>query len=197
LPFLGSAISFGSDAIGYINQCRSVHGEAFTMVVGGSKMTMITDVSAFPTYFKSVKSLQFTPVTCEIVANAWGSTVSNLEHLMIHTEHSLHRLGVQKLQNSDAVEKLAHQMEIALDDVFEESIMKNEVSSSSSPSEVVVPMFQTICWCIFKATTMVHFGPQFATDEDFKEFVAFDKAFAMIVAGVPTSAKRFIVFFFL
>lgn len=36
-PFIGSAVSFGSDTIGFIRAAREAHGPAFTVIIAGSE----------------------------------------------------------------------------------------------------------------------------------------------------------------
>ena len=52
LPFIGSAIQFGSDPLAFLRAQMKKHGDVFTAVVGGERMVFICDHSNWNSVFR-------------------------------------------------------------------------------------------------------------------------------------------------
>ncbi|MEZ5507915.1 MAG: cytochrome P450 [Gammaproteobacteria bacterium] len=72
LPWLGHGIAFGKDADALLQRLRARHGDAFTLLLGGKRMTFLLNPHDAPAFFKQSKPLVAGPISKEISGKAFG-----------------------------------------------------------------------------------------------------------------------------
>jgi len=185
-PFIGSALSFGSDTLSFIRSSRQAYGPAFTVIIGGQRMTFITDPLAYPKFLKMVKVLPFTPVADDVMVKVFGLSRKTMDLLSGELAKKIHDITIENMQGKHALASLTVSAATAL-----ESALSIEAVVGSAPKLLDgwarVPFYNTVALALFKATSTAIFGANFATKENFDAFMAFDKDFPLMVAGVPMS----------
>jgi prostacyclin synthase len=56
IPFVGVALEFGKDAVSFLKKQMGIHGDVFSLLVAGRKMTFLCDVKYYGIFFESDKS---------------------------------------------------------------------------------------------------------------------------------------------
>ncbi len=72
VPFLGHALAFGRDLGGLLRACQASHGDVFTLLVAGQRMTFFLDPHSFVDVLKAGSALTFDGVADEISQRAFG-----------------------------------------------------------------------------------------------------------------------------
>jgi len=87
LPFLGHALDFGRDAAALLRACQKTHGDVFTLLIAGKRMTFVLDPHCYPDVLKAGDALSFVQISDEIGSRAFGhgsSLAAGLDPDVIH-----------------------------------------------------------------------------------------------------------------
>lgn len=76
LPFLGHALAMGRDLVAMLRECQREHGDVFTLLVAGQRMTCILDPADFLPVLKAQDTLTF-----HEIGETFGSRVFGYESL--------------------------------------------------------------------------------------------------------------------
>ena len=73
LPYLGVAIDFAKDAVSFLRQLRDKHGEVFTVLLAGKRLTFLTNTNHINVLLKGPSQLDFI-VDAEFCDRVVGTT---------------------------------------------------------------------------------------------------------------------------
>ncbi len=76
IPFLGHALDFGRDAAALLRACQKTHGDVFTLLIAGKRMTFVLDPQCYLDVLKAGDELSFDIIADEISAHAFGTRPS-------------------------------------------------------------------------------------------------------------------------
>jgi cytochrome P450 len=171
LPHLGSALSVGRDAPRYLAACRERHGDVFTLIVAGRRMTFVLDPLSYVAVLKCPQ-LQFGPVEDEAMALGFGlpgvrermpfdqlveydHTYLKGPHLAPVTARMAERLGPAMLR-------------------------------AASHDWRAVELYELVWRLLFAAGTDALFGDGHGEDEQLAaSFKQFDRAFPLLMGDLP------------
>lgn len=74
-PFLGHAVAFGRDVTGLLRACQAHHGDVFTLLIAGRRMTFVLDPLCYPDVLKA-DALSFDAIADEFSTRAFGHAPS-------------------------------------------------------------------------------------------------------------------------
>ncbi len=171
LPWLGSALAFGKNLGDLLRGCQQRHGDVFTLVVAGKRMTFVLDPLDFPEVLRRVEELSFVEIADDISAKAFGhsrAVEKQMSQEAVHAQYSSHL----KAANIGALSaRMAEELSLILDDA----------PGGWQPGE----LFAFVSRCMFSAGTDALFGSGVAGADALRAFQRFDRQFPLLVAGVP------------
>lgn len=85
LPFFGHARAFGVDLGAHLKALQREHGDVFTLLVAGRRMTFILDPHSYPHLLRAQEDLSFTELNYDITTRAFGVS-SEVLGRMSHAE---------------------------------------------------------------------------------------------------------------
>ncbi|PRP93189.1 Lanosterol 14-alpha demethylase [Enhygromyxa salina] len=169
LPFLGVALPFGRDAMGFLAQAREDHGDVFTLLVGGRRMTFVLDPMGVPEVLKA-KPLSFEPIGDEVMASAFGLP----EIRDLDGQEPLEKLARVYLKGQH-LGPVTGRMEARLRRLLPELLGERRE----------LELYRFIWELMFAAGTDALFGDALADPELARAFEDFDRDFPLMVAGMP------------
>jgi cytochrome P450 len=170
IPFLGTGVSFGKDALEFLTQCRAKHGDVFTLYLAGKRMTFVLDPKSYNAVL-TPKNMSFHVVVDEVVTNAL-SYPKVRERLPIE---KLERIGRDLLKGAP-LQRVGERMQASL---------AREIQTRLDPDWQEVGLYQWVREIIFMGATEAVFGSGVANKEALRLFTLFDKHFPMMAGGVP------------
>ena len=170
LPWIGSGLKFGTDTDNFIKDCQRKHGDAFTLLLGGKRVHVLTNPHDFSTVFKQVADLRFDPIQEELAPRMFGYKANDLQ--MSHDEH--HAVLYRKFKGEN-LEAPTIGMQLELERLF----LKQ---SSDWQSGLLLEFIQQIA---FEAGTNALFGEGSYNDDRYKSFRKIDHSLPLLAAGVP------------
>ena len=185
LPFLGSALAFGSNPPAFLIACRARYGECFTVNLAGRRMTFVTSPLDYSTVFKH-RELSFA-----VVANKFLREV--LDHGeksvgVAHIDHAIHAQHITHL-SGDALDELTRNTHIQI----RAWMKKDRAAHFTSPTTATsteqqqyrqIGLRQWITDLAFEAGVQAVFGSGLDIPSLQPLFTAFDDAFPLL-AGAP------------
>lgn len=172
LPFFGCAIEFGRHAGDLLAACQREHGDVFTLLVAGERMTFVLDPHAYPTILKLQKELTFDGIAFELSATAFGHSRAWEQVLDISVFRDLYG---QHLKGA-ALGGLTDRMQVNLTAFA--TALERDGRQTARLSDLVSR------W-MFEAGMDTLFGEGAARDGGLDDFRTYDRAFPLLVAGVP------------
>ncbi|KDO21197.1 hypothetical protein SPRG_22273 [Saprolegnia parasitica CBS 223.65] len=183
IPFVGSSLAFSKDPIAFLNMCQATHGSVFTVLLAGRRMTFFTSPKHYATILKS-KSLSHKPIFSEIEEVAFGQ-----DPVFTHYRNDLRKTDANLTRfNSLPTPFLANRGAV-LDLIQRTFACQRAVLATLAPQQHGVSLLTLVEHAIFASGSAVMFGervlaahPRMADD-----FLAFDAAFPLLVAGCVPS----------
>lgn len=170
LPWLGVAREFGRDLTALLLACRARHGDVFTLVVAGSRVTFVLDPLDFPEVLRRVDDLSFAEVADPIGERAFGYSPALSRPEMraaIEASYAAHlkaaRLG-----------PLSQGFATRLDAVLAAAAPKGWQTGS---------LYPFVEHAVFTANTDAIFGAGTASAAMLATFRRFDAAFPLLAGG--------------
>eukprot|EP01087_Luapelamoeba_hula_P010277 TRINITY_DN271_c0_g1_i1.p1 TRINITY_DN271_c0_g1~~TRINITY_DN271_c0_g1_i1.p1 ORF type:complete len:515 (-),score=105.69 TRINITY_DN271_c0_g1_i1:82-1626(-) len=175
IPFLGHALSFGKNPLGFIRECQKKHGPVFTVIIAGKRMTFITDPLSYPAFFRNSKTLSFKEITNEIT-----SKVLRSDRPWTDQEYDdVHRYYTKYLQGEELV-PLTNRLQEELESRFVAALGEKRGKFWQEG-----PLYEFVVRSIFFSSVPGFFGDGFGMEQTFQDYRTFDKYFALPLAGVP------------
>ena len=184
LPWLGHGIAFGKDADALLQRLRARHGDAFTLLLGGKRMTFLLNPHDAPAFFKQSKTLVAGPISKEISGKAfgidWSQYAVDVHEVQVPFDKSMRKsvIGPMTLHMQ---EKAAARLQ---------ALGRHHWQSGE--------LFRFVAKLVFDAGGEAMLGDGLFDDPAlFEEFLHFDKRFPLLVSGLPRQiffrrAERFL-----
>ena len=96
VPFLGDALRFGRDAGAFLAAERARHGDVFTVLIAGQRMTFVLDPHDAPQVLKQTEALRFHDLADKILVHAFGmdpAVVARSDAAVLHSLFGQHTKG--------------------------------------------------------------------------------------------------------
>jgi cytochrome P450 len=170
VPFVGCAVAFGRDAPAFLSACRARHGDVFTLLVAGRRMTFVLDPHAVPAVLQQ-EGLAFTELAFELSARifghppVWADAVPEI--LRITKDHL----------KGEALAELSARTRERIDAML----------SAPRAGGTVHGLRDFVDQVLFVAGADTLYGEGFSTPEVVADFARFDRAFPLLAAGVPAA----------
>lgn len=177
LPWLGSALELGRDLGALLDRCRRAHGDVFTLVVAGKRMTFVLDPLDFPEVLRRADELSFTEISDDISVHAFGHSRAVEKPALRAEIHGLYGGHLKAARLGPLSEGFARQLDVVL------PAAARDAASTRS-------LYRFVSECVFMAGTDALFGAGTADREALARFDRFDGAFPLLAAGVPAWALR-------
>ncbi|MFO0626924.1 MAG: cytochrome P450 [Polyangiales bacterium] len=172
-PLLGSALPFGRDAPAFLADCRRRHGDIFTLVVAGQRMTFVLDPHSHAAVLKRQGELSFHELAHEISARAFGHT-----RLQGERATAMERATAAHLKGP-ALAALTDRAQQRLD-----AWLRGAQTDPDTP----VALYAFVRRALFVVGAETLFGEGPWDDAARVDFERFDHHFPLLVAGVPAAA---------
>ncbi len=175
LPFLGVALSFGRDAMALLDRCRRIHGDVFTLYVGGRRMTFVVDPLSYADVLKA-KQLSFAPIAEEVMHSGFG----------VHGVHEIECIErLEQLQRVYLKGQHLSPLTARMDQRLRALILELGKRCEPGQPELEVPLHRLVWDLMFAAGTDAMFGEDRNDPEAAKAFADFDRQFPLLLAGMP------------
>jgi len=179
LPFLGSALDFGSDALKLLEAQRRKHGDVFVIVVAGNRMVFVCDEKA-AAKIASSRDLKFSPFVMDVLVKAFGFPRAHAPLYFEKVDSATHKQMAEFLLNASALEALTAETSARIDAVVARLV--REARREWSLYDLVKQVtFEAMVGAIFGETVL---------GDDPKTLLRivddFDEAFPLLVAGAPS-----------
>jgi cytochrome P450 len=174
LPFLGHALAVGRDLRALLRDCQRAHGDVFTLLVAGQRMTFVLDPFSYPHVLKAQGDLSFHELGEQFGQRAFGylpferSGVDGHAIEGFFTEH-LKGAGLAPL-----TARAGERLRVAL---------AREASGAWRETD----LHALVARCVFIAGIEALFGDGAADEQLVADFMRFDRWFPLLVAGTPIS----------
>lgn len=170
LPFLGLAPAFGRDAMALLGELRAEHGDVFTLLVAGQRMTFVLDPLAYPEVLKA-KQLSFEPIANEVMHEGFGYP-------------DIHRLGARE-QLEEVNRAMLKGQHLSPLTGRMEARLRTLVAALGDATPRELGLHELIWDLMFAAGTDAIFGDTARDAAMAKAFADFDREFPLMVAGMP------------
>jgi len=175
VPFIGHAVAFGRDPIGFTTTCRERYGDVFVLKFPGGPRTVLVNPMDFPAYFKE-KRLQSSVVVLEIGARIFGFDLEGLgpdEAKML-----THVFGA--MIKGDYLQPLNR--------AFQERLVSRlHPYTAGSCRDTLMRWIQEH---VFAAGVEAFFGHGFYSKQVFDDFTTVDRHAPLLAAGMPVGLLR-------
>lgn len=167
LPLIGDALQFGRDAGAYLSELRARHGDVFTVLIAGQRMTFVLHPHDGPRVLKENDALRFRDMADQISMRVFAHSVEILQR----SQHAdIQRMFNQHLKG-DGLPELGSRMGQAL--------LRHE------PGPGQGDLYPMVSRWMFLAGSDVLWGQGLASDAAWQDFQRFDEAFPLLLAGAP------------
>ncbi len=177
LPWLGSALEFGRDLAALLEKCRHKHGDVFTLMVAGQRMTFVLDPLDFPEVLRRVDDLSFQEIADDISTHAFGHSRAVEAPVVREAIHDQYAANLKAAR----LAPLSENFGACLDPVL---------AAATPTTWTTRPLFAFVHELVFTAGTDALFGPGTATPAARAAFERFDAVFPLLAAGVPVRLFR-------
>lgn len=172
LPFLGHALAVGSDLRGLLRDCQRAHGDVFTLLVAGRRMTFIVDPFSYPHVLKAQDDLSFHELADEFSHRAFGILRFGRSGLDIEATNDLYSRYLKGPMLGSLTTRAGERTRVAL-------------AREAGPSWREVGLYELVSRCVFMAGLEALFGDGAADGDLISEFRRYDHRFPLLVAGTP------------
>jgi len=170
LPFLGHALAMGRDLVAVLRACQLEHGDVFTLLVAGQRMTCILDPADFLPVLKAQDKLTF-----HEVGETFGSRVFGYEPLPagpgLDEVVGLYNLHLKHAALDTLTARMDARLRAAMDRFAGDAWQGDE-------------LFAFTARCMFTAGVETLFGGDI-DDRYLADFRRLDRWFALIASGAP------------
>ena len=175
IPYIGSAIPFGTNPTAFVNNCVKKYGGYFSVYLAGQESIFIVDPSLFAAV-RTNKSLSMRPLI-KSVEMAMGIPEKQAEEEVSPESVEMYHRLFKLLMKSDSLEVLTQRTEKELLRIMKR--LKEQESLSG------VSFYRLVQEVTFEASVISLFGTNFYSKEKLDEFLLFDQFFPLFMAQVP------------
>jgi hypothetical protein len=176
VPFVGSAIAFGKNPVGFIHRNRDRLGNAFMVTFQGHRTVFLADPRAYTSVFKQKDVLRLYDIAEDLVANAF-LVPKHVLHL--YSKQRVHDIMQEYLRTDSALHQLSDRiyryLVVELQQVLAEPAFSGEQVNFAAFCERV----------FFPASYRMLMGSDAYRPEMLDGFRRFEKALPFLGAGMP------------
>lgn len=172
VPFLGCAVPFGKDAPAFLRRCRAEHGDVFTVLIGGERMTFVLDPHAVPGLLRERKRLSFAALAHDLSARAFG-------HPRLHDPlaSDLMRITGDSLKRE----------ELPLLSARAQQVLDRWLGAQGGPGWIEAELYDFVQRAMFVVGCESIFGGDWTDARLLDDFLRFDERFPMLAGGLPAA----------
>ncbi|KAI9327939.1 cytochrome P450 [Zopfochytrium polystomum] len=174
IPFLGSALAFNKDPVGFLRRCRDRYGPVFRLHIAGKNMVFVVDQALFGAVLRT-PALTFQPIKDAMVKSVMGAPDAYFASLPADRAAYEHTVYVKYLLNGQG----------GLDNLLPAAVAELSRLIDALPTDQPLPLYSTLSKLIFVAGTRTLFGDAVDADAVYADFLEFDAGFPLLVAGAP------------
>ncbi|RIA95986.1 cytochrome P450 [Glomus cerebriforme] len=177
IPWIGSAIPYGTNPTKFLSECREKYGNIFTLKLAGKNITFLLDPLVLPLIFKE-KNFVFSSFADKIVQQAFSidkSTTARMSH---------QARNPQKYLGGENLLKLIENTKIKLVDTILNKIKSND-NFDNKPEWKQGYFYDFIARILWISSTEGFFGKGFAEEDMWNDFYTFDNKFPILISGIP------------
>ncbi len=171
LPFLGHARAFGVDLGAHLQALQRDHGDVFTLLVAGRRMTFILDPHSYPALLRAQEDLSFAEIGDEITPRAFGVS-KEVARRVSHDELDAFYVHLKGAELDRLRARTAERLTLAM-------------ARESAPDWRAHSLYAFVARAVFTASMEALFGDGAADGDVQAAFERYDRWFPLIVAGVP------------
>ncbi|KAI8619228.1 cytochrome P450 [Chytriomyces sp. MP71] len=179
IPFVGNAIAFGRDPVGFMRECRARHGAFFRTLIAGKQLAFFVDHSHFHALLKAPQ-LSFESFERDVSTRVFGLSPEFMASVPADYQAVVHRQHVQFLLNGPG----------GLDGLVASSVQSQSRLIEALPLNTTLPLFSTLARISFESTTNSLYGNAVFSSDLFEALADFDASFGFLVSGAPPFLVR-------
>jgi cytochrome P450 len=177
LPFLGHALDFGRDAAALLRACQKTHGDVFTLLIAGKRMTFVLDPHAYVDVVKAGEELSFDAIAADFSRHAFGFSP-----------------GADSRLDPAAIREISHEIlkgsGLAPLNARTHERVQAHLGAVGGPQWQEDKLYTFVHRHLFAINMETLFGVGAPAPDSEAEFRVLDDAFPMLVAGVPARFLR-------
>ncbi|KAL6078143.1 sterol 12-alpha-hydroxylase [Balamuthia mandrillaris] len=188
LPWVGVLPAFAKDAGNLLFRCKERHGDVFTLIVAGQRLTFLTDPACYGQIFKAKKELlSFRQLAEDVSDKAFALPVHEIPP---EKEQVLARQYITCLQGEE-LGALTLNMQRHLHHIFAQQLLmapkqageeeKNEGDNGWRTGH----LFEFVTRVMNEAGIKTVFGEECWSESMLQQHLTFDGGFPLLVAGMP------------
>lgn len=177
LPWLGVGLDFRRDPVKLLKRLHKKHGDVFTCILGGSRMTFITNAHDGTALIKQSgpgRDLDFEPKSKEIAKKVFGHDIERSVRMHHVDMNHLSRIHMTGLMNPDGLQQLTSRMcQTMVSELYQKIPLLEQKWQCR-------PMYSFITQLVFAAASKSMFGENNDIPWDtevYNKFMKFDRSF--------------------
>lgn len=175
LPFLGHALAMGRDLRGLLRDCQREHGDVFTLLVAGTRMTFVMDPFSFPHVLRAEDDMSFHDIEEMFGRRAFGYLPMARSGLDRDEVDSLYGRFLKSAVVGPLSARACDRLRVAL---------AHEVGADWRQRG----LYELVSRSVFTAGLEALFGVGVADHDLVDDFIRYDRWFPVLVAGAPIAA---------
>ena len=185
LPWLGVALSFLRNPERFLLKCQQLHGDIFTLYMGGKRMHVVSDsISGIPTVYRNFKVFQFSLLSNHIDIVLFGLSEKQAKDTDLYKAH-IEKLAPNLLAQN-MVDGLVEAFSNNLKPVLAREIQKLDVDGQLGRDGVIVDLDVWLKKIMFESSGKALFGETWPIEDSFIEsYAQFDEQVYEIVKEYP------------
>ena len=186
IPYLGSALSFGSNPHKFLETCRNKFGNIFTIYLAGKRMHFLCDPKSYISIFRN-KNLSFAQVGNDIALSVLDVKPSSIG--IEQVDKSVHQQYTKYLLGADGLNELIANTDRELRSFIEKDKQNITFYNNNNNNNIIIKknalLFEFVYECIFTCAARAIFGNELNINNLQHLFTQFDKSFPLLVAKIP------------
>jgi hypothetical protein len=185
LPWLGVALSFLRNPERFLLKCQQLHGDIFTLYMGGKRMHVVSDsISGIPTVHRNFKVFQFSLLSNHIDIVLLGLSEKQAKDTDLYKAH-IEKLAPNLLAQN-MVDGLVEAFSNNLKLILAREIQKLDVDGQLGRDGVIVDLDAWLKKIMFESSGKALFGETWPIEDSFIEsYAQFDEQVYEIVKEYP------------
>jgi Cytochrome P450 len=190
IPFLGVAFEFLRNPEQLLLKCQELHGDIFTLYIGGKRMHIICDsINAIPTIYRNFNLFGFSVLQQYFDMVLFGDSEKHAKDVKMHRA-SIDKLAPNLLAQ-DMVDDLVKTFDINLQSILSRETAKLNVDGQLDREGVVVDLHVWVRKLMFECSGKTLFGETWPTNDEFcEDYYQFEDGVYEILKGYPYILTR-------
>ena len=190
LPWLGVALSFLSNPEQFLLKYQKLHGDIFTLYMGGKRMHVVSDaISGIPAVYRNFKVFPFTLLSNHVDIVLFGLSEKQAK------DSNLYKANLEKLAPNllaqNMVDGLVETFSNNLKPILGREIQKLDLDGQLGKDGVIIDLDNWLKKIMFESSGKAIFGGTWPTEDSFVEaYSQFDEKTYEIVKEYPYFLTR-------